>query len=662
MPRKARKGSDQTTKPRQAGNASEQGEQAVANVNTERSQSTTRGRSRSRAAENSTRSRERGSSSHRQTKQVQNDLIDVREQDDEIQVNTEAHFVKGDKFVNMAVTSPSNENLLDSHDKLSDDDVVELSHPSNDSFYENEQPEFEGIEQNVESSNQGNMPGQVTGKNKARSRSQSRSASQTRDSIVEEEDNVAQIHRIDLEMKEKLEQLHAMMAEGDLRESADMINKCSALIDKRQDKPNESGINKNCNTTIEKGNKKKGNSNNKSKSVETIYESTVPKRTSSSSEDDLMLDSSNEFNNNNLIEASKVNDLSQQISKLISDGRKSVMQHVGEAYNDKNRGREDQPAIDNQVEGGGPGEEVNNSESEEEMTAEERVRDMIQQAEAAKAHMFAATGKACKNLRTDNQLMSPTAIVDEGYIVVRAHLDDNTILNISKGEYVDFGKLLPRDRILDDEGRMEMYVHNGKTYWMPVTNVVNINNFAKWEQAFRVFSNIYCKANPHRSAELIEYNHVIHTIAMAYTWENVYTYDNEFRMHMAKFPHRSWAMILQQAWSLRLRDRIMAGQIFGNSASTSGFSNCSKVSEPCRRFNRGKCNFGATCKYEHHCSYCFKFGHGVLQCRKAQNDRGGQKNNINSDQGKKEAGSAGKTNSNGNWQKINNDLTGEGSK
>ena len=36
---------------------------------------------------------------------------------------------------------------------------------------------------------------------------------------------------------------------------------------------------------------------------------------------------------------------------------------------------------------------------------------------------------------------------------------------------------------------------------------------------------------------------------------------------------------------------------------------------------RGKCNFGATCKYEHRCSYCFKFGHSVLNCRKAASDR-----------------------------------------
>ena len=43
--------------------------------------------------------------------------------------------------------------------------------------------------------------------------------------------------------------------------------------------------------------------------------------------------------------------------------------------------------------------------------------------------------------------------------------------------------------------------------------------------------------------------------------------------------------------------------------------------EICRKFNRGKCNFGASCKYEHRCSYCNIFGHPSLSCRKVIADR-----------------------------------------
>ena len=46
-------------------------------------------------------------------------------------------------------------------------------------------------------------------------------------------------------------------------------------------------------------------------------------------------------------------------------------------------------------------------------------------------------------------------------------------------------------------------------------------------------------------------------------------------------------------------------------------------SEPCRKFNRGKCNFGLSCKFDHHCAYkpCNKFGHSILNCRKLAADR-----------------------------------------
>ena len=45
-----------------------------------------------------------------------------------------------------------------------------------------------------------------------------------------------------------------------------------------------------------------------------------------------------------------------------------------------------------------------------------------------------------------------------------------------------------------------------------------------------------------------------------------------------------------------------------------------KVKEPCRHFNRGRCNFGTGFIYEHRCSYCFKYRHGAVNCRHASGD------------------------------------------
>ena len=249
--------------------------------------------------------------------------------------------------------------------------------------------------------------------------------------------------------------------------------------------------------------------------------------------------------------------------------------------------------------------------------------------------MFPPKGQQSNNLNQPHVSYETIAQMDQDYIVVGAHVDEATQLKIVSGQYIDFSKLLPKDRVMvADDDRYELVVKDGKTFWSPVSSAENvaITNFQKWEQAFRVFSNIYCKAHPSRSGEMIEYNHIINSIAVSYAWDNVYAYDKDFRLHISRHPNRSWAIILQQAWSLRLRDRISKGsetpghhhhqqhsqsggkQKGGGGSSSSSF-------DYCKRFNRGKCNLGKSCRYKHHCTYCNKFGHGVVVCRKLIFDR-----------------------------------------
>ena len=44
----------------------------------------------------------------------------------------------------------------------------------------------------------------------------------------------------------------------------------------------------------------------------------------------------------------------------------------------------------------------------------------------------------------------------------------------------------------------------------------------------------------------------------------------------------------------------------------------------CKRFNRGHCTFGPSCRFEHRCKYCKKFGHGIHVCRKLKQDKANQ--------------------------------------
>ena len=250
---------------------------------------------------------------------------------------------------------------------------------------------------------------------------------------------------------------------------------------------------------------------------------------------------------------------------------------------------------------------------------EERADRVIRDAESARACINVTPGKS-DNMFNNEYIQS--FMMDDEYMLVGAHVDEATYSKIIEGIYVDFGKLIPRDRIaVEEDQRLEMVIRGGKTYWVPPNETSTISNIVKCEQAFRMFLNIYTKKYPFRASELIEYNPIIHYISGVYSWNNVYNYNKDFRIHMGRNPSRNWSIILQHSWSLRLRDKIHK---FENSHNTGGSTpkggNGAKSSGPCHRYNCGKCNFGANCKYEHKCSYCFKFGHTILTCRKLKAD------------------------------------------
>ena len=213
-----------------------------------------------------------------------------------------------------------------------------------------------------------------------------------------------------------------------------------------------------------------------------------------------------------------------------------------------------------------------------------------------------------------------TALIDESFQLVAAHVDDRVKKKIVNSEYIDFALLLPRDRISRAEDhRMEMINKDRRTYFVQAQEREKsgvISNFSQWEQAFRVFSDIYTRHNPDRAAELIQYNHLIHTASLSFSWDNFYNYDHDFRLHLAQNPLRFWGKILQQPWSIRLKD-LNGSHDMGNKGR--------RKKDICYRFNIGKCSYGQKCKFDHRCGICSKFGHGAHNCRHAS--QGDKRNN-----------------------------------
>ena len=221
---------------------------------------------------------------------------------------------------------------------------------------------------------------------------------------------------------------------------------------------------------------------------------------------------------------------------------------------------------------------------------EKHSRKMIKRAEAAKATMYNIPGKDTHIKQSINELgrlslnkeirggifsvsdMFHSVLVDEKYTLAGAHLDSLTKKKIREGDYVDFARLVPRDRVLTQQDeRIELVNVNGHPTFRPVSDCEIINNFNKWEQAFQVYSTIYTEAHPHKAKELIQYNHIIYSASLMFVWSNIYAYDISFRMHISENLGRNCGIILQQVWTMRLRERISQTSSKGN------FDNSSKV-------------------------------------------------------------------------------------
>ena len=131
---------------------------------------------------------------------------------------------------------------------------------------------------------------------------------------------------------------------------------------------------------------------------------------------------------------------------------------------------------------------------------------------------------------------------DDEFFHTTCHIEDNLREKIEIGKFVELEKLIQK-RILQynnkDEQKMQLVNKDGISYFVPATDrECKIDNIKKWEQAFRVYTTIYCKANPHRAGEILQYVDVINRAAAIFNWDNVAKYDYVFRQLMAAKPHR----------------------------------------------------------------------------------------------------------------------------
>lgn len=292
------------------------------------------------------------------------------------------------------------------------------------------------------------------------------------------------------------------------------------------------------------------------------------------------------------------------------------------------------------------------SDLAEQREARDRAEELVRQAEQHKAEILRPTGESLNLSHSHSRELVPFTRVKEGRKIIQegtvhnsnrvpqrgsndltcdnehymlaAHIDLPTIQRIQRGEYVPIERLIQRtEKGLSsiDDNRLELVHRNGHTYFVPAEerDQGTISNFRQWERAFRIYAGIYARANPHRAAEMYQFVTNIQSASNVYIWENVASYDRVFRRLMHDNPGRNWGLIFQQAWSLELRTPLpyLLSNPQGAQARRSNGNNGRGQRELCRKFNNtGKCSFGQSCKYDHKCAFCGKFGHGEIKCHK----------------------------------------------
>ena len=220
---------------------------------------------------------------------------------------------------------------------------------------------------------------------------------------------------------------------------------------------------------------------------------------------------------------------------------------------------------------------------------------------------------------------------DDDFFHTTCHIEQSIRERIEKGLFVELEKLLQkRTQFEPKDNRLQLINRDGMSYFVPYTDRESkIDNIKRWEQAFRVYTTIYCGANPTRAGEILQYVDVIHRAAATFNWDNVARYDYVFRQLMAAKPHRSWAKVYTQMWNFTLNEPLRKFQDsskFSNGNHYQNKSNGKKKDNVCWKYNKGSCSYGKNCRFDHVCSYCGNQGHGASNCLKKQNKKGDKKN------------------------------------
>lgn len=248
--------------------------------------------------------------------------------------------------------------------------------------------------------------------------------------------------------------------------------------------------------------------------------------------------------------------------------------------------------------------------SRREAAVRDRADDVIRDIQRNKADLAKPTGEWQRELET--------ILIDMRHFHLISHVDRKVRNQILEGDFtVEFKRLVPQSRShCKTDQRLQMVNKDGMSCFVPADrdNFKDITSYKQWEVAFKVFMGILVSKWGDRAQELLQYSHTIQNASLTYPWENVYNYDIAIREIMTDNPGRLWSRICHHTWHLELGEPTNK---VGFQPSSSGNNPVSRGQRKiCWKFNKGRCNYGSNCEYDHRCSVCGGRNHGRSTCYK----------------------------------------------
>ena len=144
-----------------------------------------------------------------------------------------------------------------------------------------------------------------------------------------------------------------------------------------------------------------------------------------------------------------------------------------------------------------------------------------------------------------------------------------------------------------------------------------------WTQAFFIYVSIFLERHASKAIEMIRYVDLIRKLAHRFNGKGWIQYDKEFRMGQAVNPQRSWGSYDADLFMDKITaTHSVSPQFFRGQGAALSRQQGASFSRPtgsssgvCFTFQKGRCLYGRSCRFQHSCELCSKSGHGAEYCR-----------------------------------------------